>query len=224
MLVKDRKKHHDELIRELEDVMLEEKYIEKDKSPYLIDYLYGYSDIDKEVNEFLDEMNLNEKWVVFYRCLLKLEFINGKYDKYRNIGKNIFLMRNTDDFEIWKKAIKCSENGYIKAEVDKKINSILDQTLEYVKNKGKENLTKTDELFLCLETKDEFIKLLETIVLKKEKEEYEKCVYKMDKVLKEAHESKKILFTKTDFFTYILKINRRKISKIQGKYREVEKK
>lgn len=227
MLVKDRKRHHEELIRELEDVILEEKYIEKDKSPYLIDYLYGYSDIDKEVNEFLDEMKLNEKWVVFYRCLLNLEFINGKYDKYRNIGENIFLIRNENDFEKWKKAIKCSENGDIKAEVGKKINLILDKTLEHVKNKDKKNLTKIDELFLCLETKDEFIKLLEIIVLKKEKEEdeyYEKCIYETGKLLREAHKSKKILFTKTDFFTNILGINKSKISKIQDKYGEVEKK
>lgn len=222
MLVKEKKKHHEELIKELENVILEDKYIKLNESPYLIDYLYGYSDIDEEVNKFLDKMDLNEEWIVFYRCILKLKFLNGAYDKYKNLGKNIFLMRNKNDFEKWKKIIDVDENN----EIDQKVNLVLKKLLDYIKEK-KENkeIKEIDELFLCLETKNEFIKLLGKYLEKKEKKDelYEKYLYEIDTMLGKAFKLKKIIFNKTCFIYDILDINRAKMSSIQKKYEEGKK-
>ena len=103
MIKKEREKHHKELIIELEDIELNEKNLLEGESKYLVDYLYGISDIDKDVNNYLLELNLEDEWVVFYRCILRAKYLKGNYDKYKYIDRNIFLIRNGQDFQNWKK-------------------------------------------------------------------------------------------------------------------------
>ena len=105
MLKIEKEKHHKELIIELEEVELRNEDIKEGESKYIIDYLYGISDIDKKINDFLLEFGLDNEWVVFYRCILRQKFLNKRYDKFRYIGKNIFLIRNNEDFEKWEKIV-----------------------------------------------------------------------------------------------------------------------
>ena len=130
MLKIEKEKHHKELIIELEEVELRNEDIKEGESKYIIDYLYGISDIDKKINDFLLEFGLDNEWVVFYRCILRQKFLNKRYDKFRYIGKNIFLMRNNEDFEKWEKIVLAEKK--IDEDLDEKIDKIIEEILESI--------------------------------------------------------------------------------------------
>ncbi|MGL4954255.1 MAG: hypothetical protein ACRC4Y_02090, partial [Cetobacterium sp.] len=103
MLKKTKEKHHQEMLNELDEVILDKEYIIKDESPYLVDYLYGVSDIDSKIEEYLDETGLDEEWIIFYRCLVNKKVLDSEeYHKFRKIGETLFLMRNENDLEKFK--------------------------------------------------------------------------------------------------------------------------
>lgn len=210
MIQKEKEKHHKELIVELEEVELREEDIKKDESKYIVDYLYGISDIDKKVNDYLLEINLEDEWIVFYRCILRQKFLNKEYDKFRYIGKNIFLMRNDEDFEKWKKIVLVEKK--VDEDIDEKIDEIIERILEGI---SKEKIAEAEEI------ETEFKRLLKNYLIysyDKKSEKYELAIYNLDKFLKEEYKNKNIFFNKTNFFTNILKIDKAKISTIQKKY------
>lgn len=210
MLKIEKEKHHKELIIELEEVELRNEDIKEGESKYIIDYLYGISDIDKKINDFLLEFGLDNEWVVFYRCILRQKFLNKRYDKFRYIGKNIFLMRNNEDFEKWEKIVLAEKK--IDEDLDEKIDKIIKEILESI---TEEKIAKTEEVEI------EFKKLLKNCLMHnqdKKSEEHELAIFTLDKFLKEEYRKKQIYFNKTNFFTDILKINKSRISEIQNKY------
>lgn len=210
MLKIEKEKHHKELIIELEELELRNEDIKEGESKYIIDYLYGISDIDKKINDFLLEFGLDNEWVVFYRCILRQKFLNKRYDKFRHIGENIFLMRNDEDFEKWKKIVLAEKK--IDEGLDEKIDEIIEKILESI---SREKITEIEEI------ETEFKRLLKNYLIfiqDKKSEKYELAIYNLDKFLKEERKNKKIFFDKTNFFTNILKINKSKINEIQKKY------
>lgn len=210
MIQKEKEKHHKELIVELEEVELREEDSKDDESKYLVDYLYGISDIDKKVNDYLLEINLEDEWIVFYRCILRKKFLNKEYDKFRYIGKNIFLMRNDEDFEKWKKIVLVEKK--VDEDIDEKIDEIIEKILKSI---SREKISEEEEIEI------EFKRLLKNYLIyscDKKSEKYELAIYNLDKFLKEEYKNKKIFFNKTNFFTNILKIDKAKISSIQKKY------
>lgn len=210
MIQKEKEKHHKELIVELEEVELKEEIIKENESKYIVDYLYGISDIDKKINDYLLEVSLEDEWIVFYRCILRQKFLNKEYDKFKYIGRNIFLMRNEEDFEKWKKIVLAEKK--VDENIDEKIDEIIEKILESI---SREKITETEEVEI------EFKRLLKNYLIfihDKKSEKYELAIYNLDKFLKEEYKNKKIFFNKTNFFTNILKIDKAKISTIQKKY------
>lgn len=212
MIKKEREKHHKELIIELEDIELNEKNLLEGESKYLVDYLYGISDIDKDVNNYLLELNLEDEWVVFYRCILRAKYLKGNYDKYKYIDRNIFLIRNGQDFENWKKIVLSEKK--VDRDIDEESNEIIEKILETFKI---EKISKT------LDFENQFKDLLNVYILysnDKKSQKYEKAVYELDKFLKKEYKNKNIFFNKTRLFDEILKINRDTINNIRKKYSE----
>lgn len=210
MIQKEKEKHHKELIIELEEVELRKEDMLENESKYIVDYLYGISDIDKKINDYLLEFSIEDEWVVFYRCILRQKFLNKEYDKFRHIGKNIFLMRNDEDFEKWKKIVLVEKK--VDEDIDEKIDTIIEEILKSI---SQEKITETYEV------ENEFKNLLKNYLIHsydKKSEKYEIAIYNLDKFLKEEYRNKNIFFNKTNFFTNILKIDRAKISSIQKKY------
>lgn len=210
MIQKEKERHHKELIVELEEVELRKEDIGENESKYIIDYLYGISDINQKINDYLFEFGLENEWVVFYRCILRQKFLNKEYDKFRYIGKNIFLMRNDEDFEKWKKIV-LAENK-VDENIDEKIEEIIEKILERILG---EKIAESEEIEI------EFKKLLKNYLIhshNKKSENYEFAIFNLDKFLKEKYRNKSIFFNKTSFFTNILKIDKAKISNIQKKY------
>lgn len=210
MIQKEKERHHKELIVELEEVELRKEDIGENESKYIIDYLYGISDINQKINDYLFEFGLENEWVVFYRCILRQKFLNKEYDKFRYIGKNIFLMRNDEDFEKWKKIV-LAENK-VDENIDEKIEEIIEKILERILG---EKIAESEEIEI------EFKKLLKNYLIhshNKKSENYEFAIFNLDKFLKEKYRNKSIFFNKTYFFTNILKIDKAKISNIQKKY------
>lgn len=212
MIKKEREKHHKELIIELEDIELNEKNLLEGESKYLVDYLYGISDIDKDVNNYLLELSLEDEWVVFYRCILRAKYLKGNYDKYKYIDRNIFLIRNVQDFENWKKIVLSEKK--VDRDIDEESNEIIEKILETFKI---EKISKT------LDFENQFKDLLNVYILysnDKKSQKYEKAVYELDKFLKKEYKNKNIFFNKTRLFDEILKINRDTINNIRKKYSE----
>lgn len=220
MLKKTKEKHHREMLKELDEVILDKEYIIKDESPYLVDYLYGVSDIDSKVEEYLYEAGLDEEWIMFYRCLINKKVLDlDEYDKLKIIGETLFLMRNENDLEKFKGADVTKDLNETKDDTEK----ILEKLLTFIKEKeNNPNLTE-DDLFKCEGIKIQFlgfIKKHNTLTNEIEKEEN---IYKMDQFLKNAFSNKKIIFNKTDFFKEILHLNKSKINSIQNKYKKEKK-
>ncbi len=212
MIKKEREKHHKELIIELEDIELNEKNLLEGESKYLVDYLYGISDIDKDVNNYLLELNLEDEWVVFYRCILRAKYLKGNYDKYKYIDRNIFLIRNGQDFENWKKIVLSEKK--VDRDIDEESNEIIEKILE---------IFKIEKIAKTLDFESQFKELLNVYILysnDKKSQKYEKAVYELDKFLKKEYKNKNIFFNKTRFFDEILKINRDTINNIRKKYSE----
>lgn len=207
MIKKEREKHHKELIIELEDIELNEKNLLEGESKYLVDYLYGISDIDKDVNNYLLELNLEDEWVVFYRCILRAKYLKGNYDKYKYIDRNIFLIRNGQDFENWKKIVLSEKK--VDRDIDEESNEIIEKILE---------IFKIEKIAKTLDFESQFKELLNVYILysnDKKSQKYEKAVYELDKFLKKEYKNKNIFFNKTRFFDEILKINRDTINNIR---------
>ena len=82
-----------------------------------------------------------------------------------------------------------------------------------------------EDLFKSEDIKNDFIELIQNFVRseKKDEEENEKIIYKLDKFLAKALKNEEIIFSKIDFFKEILKISKSKISSIQKKYEKEEK-
>lgn len=212
MIKKEREKHHKELIIELEDIELNEKNLLEGESKYLVDYLYGISDIDKDVNNYLLELNLEDEWVVFYRCILRAKYLKGNYDKYKYIDRNIFLIRNGQDFENWKKIVLSEKK--VDRDIDEESNEIIEKILE---------IFKIEKIAKTLDFESQFKELLNVYILysnDKKSQKYEKAVYELDKFLKKEYKNKNIFFNKTRLFDEILKINRDTINNIRKKYSE----
>lgn len=212
MIKKEREKHHKELIIELEDIELNEKNLLEGESKYLVDYLYGISDIDKDVNNYLLELNLEDEWVVFYRCILRAKYLKGNYDKYKYIDRNIFLIRNGQDFENWKKIVLSEKK--VDRDIDEESNEIIEKILE---------IFKIEKIAKTLDFENQFKELLNVYILysnDKKSQKYEKAVYELDKFLKKEYKNKNIFFNKTRLFDEILKINRDTINNIRKKYSE----
>lgn len=189
-----------------------EKNLLEGESKYLVDYLYGISDIDKDVNNYLLELSLEEEWVVFYRCILRAKYLKGNYDKYKYIDRNIFLIRNGQDFENWKKIVLSEKK--VDRDIDEESNEIIEKILETFKI---EKISKT------LDFENQFKDLLNVYILysnDKKSQKYEKAVYELDKFLKKEYKNKNIFFNKTRLFDEILKINRDTINNIRKKYSE----
>ncbi|MGL5932581.1 MAG: hypothetical protein ACRCY7_06700 [Cetobacterium sp.] len=220
MLKKTKEKHHREMLNELDEVILDKEYIIKDESPYLVDYLYGVSDIDSKIEEYLDETGLDEEWIMFYRCLINKEVLNSdEYDKLKIIGEALFLMRNENDLEKFKNDDVTKDLNKIKDDTKE----ILEKLLNFIKNKeNNPNLTE-DNLFDSEDIKGEFVGFIKEHNALRSEEEKEKNIYKMDKFLKNAFSNKKIKFNKTDFFKEILGLNKSKINSIQNKYKKEKK-
>ena len=222
MLQKTKEKHHREMLIELDKIILNKEYILKDESPYLVDYLYGVSDIDSKIEEYLDETGLDEEWIMFYRCLISKKVLDlGEYHKFRKIGETLFLMRNENDLE------KFSDDGVSKdlSKIKDDVEEILKNLLDLVKNKNNNNnpdLTK-DDLFKCEDIKRQFLEFIKNHNISENEEEKDKNIYKMDQFLKKAFSNNKIIFNKTDFFKEILGLSTSKISSIQNKYKKEEK-
>lgn len=210
MTLKEKNKHHKELLEELEDVEIDPSYIKENESSYLVDYLYGISDVEDIVNDYLREYDLNNEWIVFYRCILKKGYLGKEYNQFHQINKNIFLIRDEEDFKFWKE-----RNMKEKEKITLNIEEEVESTIEKIENK-----LKKDNLFIKKETEEEFRKLLKNYLLERKgnPESEEISIYKLDRFLQEKYKKKEILFNKTYFFTEILKINRSKISQIQKKY------
>lgn len=212
MIKKEREKHHKELIIELEDIELNEKNLLEGESKYLVDYLYGISDIDKDVNNYLLELNLEDEWVVFYRCILRAKYLKGNYDKYKYIDRNIFLIRNGQDLENWKKIVLSEKK--VDRDIDEESNEIIEKILE---------IFKIEKIAKTLDFESQFKELLNVYILysnDKKSQKYEKAVYELDKFLKKEYKNKNIFFNKTRLFDEILKINRDTINNIRKKYSE----
>lgn len=210
MTLKEKNKHHKELVKELEDIEIDQSYIKENESPYLVDYLYGISDIDEVVNDYLRENELNKEWIVFYRCILKKQYLEKGYDQFHYINKNIFLIRDEEDFEIWK------EKNTKELE---KINLNIEEELEKIITEIKEVFPR-DNLFSNEEIKYEFYELLKNYLLvRKDSSKSENTIFKLDEFLKKKYRAKEIFICKTKFFSEILKINKSKISQIQKKYK-----
>ncbi|MGL5412031.1 hypothetical protein [Cetobacterium sp.] len=220
-MVKEEKEiHHKKMLNELDEVILDKEYIIKDESPYLEDYLYGVSDIDSKIEEFLYETGLDEEWIMFYRCLISKKVLDLKeYHKFRKIGETLFLMRNENDLEKFKNDDVTKDLNKIKDDTEE----ILEKLLNFTKNKEKNpNLTE-DDLFKCEDIKKEFVKLIKKYNLLEDEEDKKKNIYEMDQFLKNAVKNKKIKFNKTDFFKEILELSTSKISSIQNKYQKEKK-
>lgn len=220
MLQKTKEKHHREMLIELDEIILNKEYILKDESPYLVDYLYGVSDIDSKIEEYLDETGLDEEWIMFYRCLISKKVLDlGEYHKFSKIGETLFLMRNENDLE------KFSDDGVSKdlSKIKDDVEEILKNLLDLVKNKNNNpDLTK-DALFKCEDIKRQFLEFIKNHNISENEEEKDKNIYKMDQFLKKAFSNNKIIFNKTDFFKEILGLSTSKISSIQNKYKKKEK-
>lgn len=210
MIRREKERHHKELIIELEDIELREEDIGKNESKYIVDYLYGISDIDKKINDYLLEFGLEDEWIVFYRCILRKKYLTKEYDKYRYVDKNIFLMRNEKDFEKWKEIVLAEKK--LDTDIDKKVELTIEKILEDI---SEEKIARTDEI------EDEFKKLLKIYFIhshNKKSEKYELSIYNLDVFLKREYKFKNIFFNKTNFFANILKIDKVRISNIQKKY------
>ncbi|MGL5202053.1 hypothetical protein [Cetobacterium sp.] len=220
MLKKTKEKHHREMLNELDEVILDKEYIIKDESPYLVDYLYGVSDIDSKIEEYLDETGLDEEWIIFYRCLVNKKVLNSdEYDKLKIIGEALFLMRNENDLEKFKNDDVTKDLNKIKDDTEE----ILEKLLNFIKNKkNNPNLTQ-DDLFKCEDIKGQFLKFIKKHNTLRKEEEKEKNIHEIDKILKEAYSNNKIIFSKTDFYKEILKLSTSKISIIQNKYQKEKK-
>lgn len=220
MLKKTKEKHHREMLNELDEVILDKEYIIKDESPYLIDYLYGVSDIDSKVEEYLYEAGLDEDWIMFYRCLINKEVLNSdEYDKLKIIGEALFLMRNENDLEKFKGADVIKDLNKTKDDTEE----ILEKLLTFMKEKeNNPNLTE-DDLFESEDIKIQFLEFIEEYNTLTDEEDRKKNIYKMDQFLKNAFTNKKIKFNKTDFFKEILGLNKSKINSIQNKYKKEKK-
>ncbi len=220
MLKKDKEKHHREMLIELDEILLDKEYIIEDESPYLVDYLYGVSDINSKVEEYLSETGLNKEWIIFYRCLISKEILDsGEYYQLRKFGETLFLMRNENDLK-----------KFMSNDVKKDLNKIKDYTkeileklLNFVKNKDKNFNLNENDLFKSEDIKRQFLEFITKHNTLKNEKEKEKNIYEMDQFLKKAFSNNKIIFNKTDFFKEILGLNTSKISSIQNKYKEEEK-
>lgn len=220
MLKKDKEKHHREMLIELDEILLDKEYIIEDESPYLVDYLYGVSDINSKVEEYLSETGLNKEWIIFYRCLINKEILDsGEYYQLRKFGETLFLMRNENDLK-----------KFMSNDVKKDLNKIKDYTkeileklLNFVKNKDKNFNLNENDLFKSEDIKKQFLEFITKHNTLKNEKEKEKNIYEMDQFLKKAFSNNKIIFNKTDFFKEILGLNTSKISSIQNKYKEEEK-
>lgn len=208
MIQKEKDKHQKELVIELNDIEISDEYLIENESPYLIDYLYGISDVEEEVKNIIKDLSLEDRWIILYRCILKKEYLKGKYDKFRMIGKNIFLIRNKEDIEIWKNKV-LSES-----KIDYDLNERVEETLLKIKEEFRLDKLGTDESL------NELKKILEKYYINEKTEKCEKIIYEMSIFLKRNYKEKMIYFSKTRFFRDILKLNNEKINKIQKKYGE----
>ncbi len=216
MLRKERIGYHKEMVLELEDVTL--KNIKYDESSYLVDYLYGISDVYSEVNDFLIEAKLDEEWVIFYRCIINKNILEKKeYYKFRKIDKNIFLLRDSNDFEKWKNHLQKLDN----INLDEEIEEILTKIVKMVNSKeNSSSINSSDDLFKDENIKKRFMDLLKRYVSITEKkgEKCEALIYELDKFLMDTDTKTKIEFSKTEFMTKILGLNNSALSKIKKKY------
>lgn len=223
MLLKEKKYHHIEMIAELETFTLQEKYIRENESPYLIDYLYGVSDLDQEVSNFLSEIGLEDRWIIFYRCLIKSDILEKKqYDKLRKYKENLFLIRDELDLKEIKEFLESQKIEKTEIQLIDLLEKIKDMVNQKNKEKGKQDeIDSIDDLFCDGSIKENFVKLLKTYInldKKKNKDEWEKSIYDLDVFLMEKDVTTKIEFTKTDFMEKVLKLSKDKVAKIKKKY------
>lgn len=223
MLLKEKKYHHIEMIAELETFTLQDKYIRENESPYLIDYLYGVSDLDQEVSNFLSEIGLEDRWIIFYRCLIKSDILEKKqYDKLRKYKENLFLIRDELDLKEIKEFLESQKIEKTEIQLIDLLEKIKDMVNQKNKEKGKQDeIDSIDDLFCDGSIKENFVKLLKTYInldKKKNKDEWEKSIYDLDVFLMEKDVTTKIEFTKTDFMEKVLKLSKDKVAKIKKKY------
>lgn len=204
------------MIAELETITLQDEYIRENESSYLIDYLYGISDLDLEVNSLLSELGLEDHWIVFYRCLIKSDILEkGQYDKLRKYKENLFLIRDELDLEEVKEFL-----GHQKIEkTENELNGLLEKIEEIAKEKNK----TYDDLFCDNLIKKKFEELLESHISldeKNNKDKWEKSIFDLDSFLMEKDVKAKIEFTKTEFMTKVLGLNNAKLAGIKKRVKE----
>lgn len=223
MLKLEFEKFYKSLLDEAEGIFLPESLRRENQSIYLIDYLYGVSDIHKEVEKILEENFPKEEWKLFYRCLINIEILKKDgFDKIKKFEPNLFLMRDETDLENWEnhiRKISKKDSNIISEEADKKVNEILAALLEY---KG---FTEIDKLFKSEEAKNSVLKLLRKYCAATGEENQMNAVAELDNYLK--NEKKQLAFNKTGFYENVLyklekrfTLNNSYISKAQKNYKE----
>lgn len=212
------------LSEELGYIEIAEDFIENKESKYLADYLYGVSEIRKEILDKLSENNLDSEWILIHRVLVrKNEFEKGEFYKLEELNKNIFLARNKDDLTVFldqkeKKYLINIESEYEELVKKIKIEFLNDKDGKYIDvflYKAEDKRKEDNELEKFKSKFDDLLKKYITALKTKNNELEENTIHNLDIHLKDS--GRKI--TKTDFFTKILEINKTKISKIQTKFK-----
>lgn len=211
------------LSEELGYIEIPKNFIKKGESKYLVDYLYGVSDIERKALDILFKNSLDSDWILIHRVLVKREeFEKSKFYEFEELNKNIFLARNEHDLTRFLDHIQKKYSVDIEKEYEDIVDKIKDK---FLKNKdgdykdvflykAEEKRKKDNKL---QEFKNVFDNLLRRylIALKnKNIKEEEESIYKLDVHLKNS--GRRII--KTDFFNDILGINKTRISEIQKKF------
>ena len=96
MLKKTKDEHIKNMMKELSEVKISTK---EGESPYLVDYLYGVSDVEKEIKEYFESyFSSEEEWILISRVLISREILKKKeYHKISTGNSEYFLMRDLED-------------------------------------------------------------------------------------------------------------------------------
>jgi len=186
LLKSEKKKLVNVLEEELSDLKVERKNSED--SSYFIDYLYGISDVEEEVNKLLHTRRSDE-WVLLYQVLLKKDILNSKeYYLYNLDPKLYFVMKNKEDLEVFK-------NSYMKER---------DTAISEHKDKIHGILNKYIKQFEDANDKEQFKSLVENYFSNKdggrESEEYIKATYELGEFIKTCKRKGIITFKHSDLF------------------------
>gem|GEM_PF-5699075 len=125
MLKKTKDEHIKNMMKELSEVKISTK---EGESPYLVDYLYGVSDVEKEIKEYFESyFSSEEEWILISRVLISREILKKKeYHKISTGNSEYFLMRDLEDIIKFKKYYE-HKIEHILSEVKEKTEKVINK-------------------------------------------------------------------------------------------------